>query len=361
MVKLLRTDPGFDARGLVIFSVAPSIEKYPDAPGVARAYQRIQEQLSTIPGVTAASSVSGVPLFGGEEEVQYTLPVDARHDTRRTALFHNVTPGYFATLSVPLREGRDLSWTDDASAPLAAIVNETFARAAWPGASAVGRQVATDMGTFTVVGVAGDAMKRLEPGATVQPEIYFPYSQRARWMTLAVLRTEERGDRARLLALVRERLRGIDPDFAPLGLRTMEELIARAQRGPRFVALLFGVFGGVALLLSVVGVYGLVAYTLAQRTREIGIRMSLGAGARDVLRVTVGSASLSVLAGAAVGTAGAIAARRALAAAVPSIGPIEILQVAAVAALLALAGMAAAYLPARRALRIDPVVTLKQE
>jgi putative ABC transport system permease protein len=361
VVALLRADPGFESRGVVVFGVFPDFQKYPTAPQVARAYQRVQEELSTIPGVVSAASVSAVPLFGGEEEVRYTLPGEEGHDVPRSVLFHNVTPRYFATIGIPLLEGRDLSWRDDLSAPPAAIVNGTFARAAWPGRSAVGRQVQTDEGTFTVVGVVGDVTKRLEPGAAPQAEIYYPYSQRARWMTHVVLRTDGPSTQGGLLSLVKDRLRAVDPQLEPTRVRTMEEMIARAQRGPRFIALLFGVFAGVALLLSVVGVYGLVAYTLAQRTREIGIRMSLGARSSDVLRVTVGNASFSIAAGAATGIAGAIAARRALSAAVPSMGAIDGAQIAVVAAVLTIGGVAAAYLPARRALRIDPVRTLRDE
>jgi predicted permease len=343
-----------------VFAVFPDSDRYPTGSDLAGAYQRIQEALSSVPGVRSASSVSAGPLFGGEEDVRYSLPGEEERERPRTVFFHNVTPGYFTTLGIPLLEGRDLTWRDDPSAPLVAIVNQRFARAAWPGKSAVGRQVQTDDGTFTVVGVAGDAAKRLEPGALPNPEIYFPYSQRARGMTYVVLRADGAG-RVDLLSRVRARLRGIDPDFEPGRVRTMEEMMARAQRGPRFVAFLFGVFAGVALLLSVVGVYGLVAYTLAQRTREIGIRMSLGAGVKEVLRVTVGSAAMCVVTGAAVGVLASVAARRALSAAVPSMGTIDGTQIAAVAALLTLGGIAAACLPARRALRIDPVRTLRDE
>jgi predicted permease len=360
VVSLLRADPGFDYRDLLVFAIFPNPDRYPTGPDLARAYQRVQDELSGVSGITSAASVSAGPLFGGEEEVRYALPGEEHKDRPRTVFFHNVAPRYFTTLGVPLLEGRDFTWRDDPSSPLVAIVNAKFARSAWPGKTAVGRQVQTEAGTFTVVGVVGDLAKRLDPGASPNPEIYYPYSQRARGMTFVVLRTDGAAH-AGLLSRLRAALRAIDPDFEPARVRTMEEMMTRAQRGPRFVAFLFGVFAAVALLLSVVGVYGLVAYTLAQRTREIGIRMSLGAGVSEVLRVTVGSAAFCVVAGALVGLAGAVAARPALSAAVPSMGAIDIPQIAIVALILTLGGMAAALVPARRALRIDPVAALRTE
>jgi predicted permease len=360
VVTLLRSDPGFEPHGLVAFFLTPAYDRYPKGESIASAYRRVQDELGSLPGVRSAASVSAVgPLLGGQEDVVYQLPGDPPTGVRRSAFYYNVTPGYFATLGIPLREGRDLSWQDTPGAEPVAVVNDTFAAQSFPGTSALGRRVNADGQALTIVGVTAGGVRGVTPGAIAQPEIYYPYSQRPRWMTIVVLRIE--GDLAPLAPAIRQRLRRIDADFAPMQMMPLTERIARARQGPAFVASVFGVFAFCALLLSVVGVYGLVAYTLAQRTREIGIRISLGASAREILLVTLGGASRAVLAGAATGVLGALLARRVLAAALPAVGQVDTVQLVLVTAVLILAGIGAAYLPARRALAIDPARTLRDQ
>jgi ABC-type antimicrobial peptide transport system permease subunit len=287
------------------------------------------------------------------------LPGDSPTGNRRSAYYYNVTPGYFETLGIRLREGRDVTWRDTAASPLVAVVNDTFAEQAFPGSSALGRQVVIDDRPLTIVGVTAGGVKSVTPGSRLQPQIYYPYSQQPRWMTIVVLRTN--GDPGALAPAIRARLRRLDSDFAPMQMLALTDRIARTRKQPAFVASVFGVFAICALLLSVVGVYGLVAYTLAQRTREIGIRISLGASVRDILRVSLGRAVLAIACGVAVGLLGAFIARQALVASVPSVGTVDARQIAFVALTLVATGLAAAYLPARRATAIDPVRTLKEE
>jgi len=360
VVTLLRSDPGFDPRGVIAFFVTPPYDRYPKGDSIAAAYRRVQEELVSLPGVRAVASVSSVgPLLGGQEETVYQVPGDPPNGTRRSAFYYNVTPGYFATMGIRLSEGRDLSWQDTPASQQVAVVNDTFAAQAFPSSSALGRRVNVDGEARMIVGVTAGGVKSVSAGATAQPELYYPYSQRPRWMTIVVLRTD--GNLAPLAPAIRRRLKAIDADFAPTQFMPLTERIERARRQPTFVASVFGVFAFCALLLSVVGVYGLVACTLAQRTREIGIRISLGASAREILRVALGSAVAAIAAGAGFGVLGAFGARRALAAAVPSVGTVDPRQIALVALVLVVAGHAAAYLPARRAVRSDPARTLREE
>jgi putative ABC transport system permease protein len=239
-----------------------------------------------------------------------------------------------------------------------AIVNETFVKRFMGSGDPLGARVRLTHSNeiVSVIGVAGDLLHNLRPRAVAEPEVYFPYAQRPRWAAFMVVRADDPGA---AMGVVRHRIRQMDADMRIGTPLLVSERIARSARGPRFVLMLFGLFAGVAVLLSAIGVYGLVSYAFAQRVREIGVRISLGATPRDILRLVMTSGFAAVLTGSVMGLLGTVAAARLLGSALPQLEPLRPWAVVVACALLVSIGWVACYIPARRALRIDPVDALR--
>jgi len=358
MAAQLTRSPGFTPQGLATMFVVPPQRKYPTAEQVAALYARMLEEARAVAGVEAASSASAGPLSGeGEEPVEFVL-ADSGPDTGRslTANYFNVADRYFGTLGSPLLEGRDFGATDTRSSPAVAVVNDTFRRR-YLGAAALGTRLRLlPRGDIvTIVGVAGDVLRHVETGARA-PEIYWPYTQRARWATTLIIRA---ADPAAAAVVVADRLRRLDGDLQIGAVRLTTDRIARALRPARFMALIFGLFAGVAVLLSLIGVYGLTSYTVAQRRREIGIRVSLGASPIRILGLVSATAFASVVAGGTIGALGLVILARPLASIVPQLGVIQPIVVAAAWILILAAGGTACYVPARRAAATDPLQAMR--
>ncbi len=350
--------PGFDSAGLGMLSVFNPIDR--EGGHVVSAYERAIAEARAIPGVRAASAVSAGPLFGGSESMDLRVPGASTSDPPQPARFFNVAPDYFRTLGAPLRRGRDFGKDDRDGAPAVAIVNETFARRYLTGRDPIGARVARARGgdALTIVGVVGDVMQDFRARTPVEPEIYFPYAQATRWATYVVVRAD---DIEKAMPAVRARIRGMDPELR-LGVPMfMTQRIARSARAPRFTMLLLGTFAAVALLLSAVGVYGLVSYSVANRTREIGVRVSLGAQGRDIVRLLARGGLTALLVGCAAGAAGTFLLYRLLGTALPDMDPLRPAAVLLACAGLIAVGALACYVPARRALRIDPVTALRAQ
>jgi putative ABC transport system permease protein len=363
LVRQLTLNPGFDPSGIATTQLFPPVPRYPTREAIAALYARILDEVRAVPGVRAASAVSAAPLSGeGREPEEFTIegrPAAGR--ARPEADAYNVAPGYFQTLDAPLHRGRDFTGEDTAAAPHVAIVNDTFVRRYLPDGDPLHAVLRFEDGDVVrIVGVCRDFLHSIGPRAAPEAEMYFPYSQRPRWATMIVVRSSTAGA-ASVMALVRDRIRGIDPQIRSGTPVLMADRLTRSARSPRFVVLLFGVFAAVALLLSVVGVAGLVFYTLTQRTREIAIRVSLGATARDLRRLVGGGAFLAVLAGSVVGLSGTVLLSRALESTLRQLDPLRASGLAAAWALLVALGWLACYVPARRALTIDPSDALRLE
>jgi predicted permease len=263
-------------------------------------------------------------------------------------------------MRIPLLKGRDFTDRDDLSAPLVAVVNDTFARRAFPGEDPIGRRFTTPQtqGSITIVGIVGDAKHytATEPAA---PQIYAAHYQVPLIFCSLVARTK--GPALSVAADVRKAIWSVDKDQPVWSVMSLEDVVGRTQGQSRFLALLLGIFAAVALVLAGVGIYGVTSYGVAQRTREIGIRLALGASAERVLREVVGRGVRLTLVGAGVGLAGAVATARVAAALLFGVTPTDPAALAASAAILALVSLAACYLPARRAARVDPVHALAEE
>lgn len=353
---ILTLRPGFDPVNLAMVSVFTPLER--KGAEVAAGYARAIDEIRGIPGVRSASAVSGGPLFGGPETMELRVDDGSGPTASGPARYFNVAPGYFRTLGATLRRGRDFTAQDRAGAPAVAIVNEAFARKYVTAPDPIGARVvsARGGGAVTIVGVAGDLLQEFRAAVPPQPEVYFPYAQSPRWATYLVVRAD---NLEAALPAIRERVRTADPSLRVGSPLLMAERIARSSRAPRFTLLLLGTFSGVAVLLSAIGVYGLVSYSVAQRTREVGVRVSLGAQSGHIIRLFVKSGLVAVAAGSLVGLAGTVAISRLMAAALPQMD--ELRPGAALFSWTLLVGVAAlaCYLPARRALRIDPMQALR--
>ncbi len=352
--------PGIPLDRVTTTWLLASQSKYPTPADVAQLFARARDGVATLPGVEAAGEASAGPLFGGTETALAIADGgQPAEQVRGTVRWFDVGPGYFATLGVPVVHGRDIAATDLAGGTLVAVINERLAARFWPNADPVGRRLRLpdDSVTFEIVGVVKD-VPAANPNAPVEPQIYWSNRQRPRWATYLVIRTSGTPAIAREVGAF---LRTLDPD---LQVSSFATLAARAQRQlirPRFNAAVIGIFSGLALVLAIIGVYGLQSYTVAQRTREFGVRMALGATPSmilgDVLRTNLRTTAAALVAGgvAAVWLAGTLTPLLA------GVSPSDTESLVAAITILVVVSTAASLWPARRASRVDPVQSLRQE
>jgi len=353
--------PGFDHDHVLLFSLSPTAARYDSGRKVAALWDRVEGALATIPGVTGVGTASAGPLFGGRETWEMELqgiPPEQKASIRWT----DVGPGYFRALGVPLTAGRALNAGDAIGAPLVCLVNEALARRYWPGVDPVGRTIVmptgTERTTFTVVGVVRD-VPALSPGAVVEPAMYWSNRQEPRIFSWVLLRT--RVPPASITGAVRARIAGVDRDMTMGTPRTMDDALSEELNAPRFSMLLLQSFGIVALTLAAVGTYGLLAYLVTLRRREIGIRMALGARRRGIVRDVIVQGLRLVMIGIGAGLVVFLGIGRAIATLAPGISLGDPLSLAPPALLLTLVAVAACAIPALRAGTIDPVRILGVE
>jgi putative ABC transport system permease protein len=336
------------------------------AAPVLRFYERLQEEVAAIPGVREVSFAYEHPLGPGWTS-SYTIAGRERPapGTEPEARVRPVWPGYFRAIGLPLLRGRDVTERDVMSAPGVVVVNEAFVRRHFPGQDPVGQRLERggqwwpgQPTSFEIVGVVAD-----EPflGVTTpaEPATYYPHAQFPMNEMWLVVRTG--GDASELAPALRERIWRVDPELPVERLRTMRELLGASVAEPRFNAALLSIFALVALLLAAVGIYGVLSYTVAQRTGEIGVRIALGAARGRVVRQVVGQGVGVALVGIALGVAGAVGAGRLLESLLVGVSGQDPAVLGGVALLLALVALAAAWIPARRASRVEPVVALRAE
>jgi predicted permease len=321
--------------------------------------ERIEETLRSIPGVVAVGATTHLPLSGadsrrgvGIEGREPTPDVPTRAHTR------SVTPDYFSAMGITIREGRAFTSADRAGALPVVVVNETMARRYWPDASPIGKRVmlgGTDIWR-EVVGLAGD-VRHWGLDSAVNPELYLPQAQQP-WPALTfIVRTS--GNPTSITAAVRERMRAIDPALPLSHVRTMEEVAAESVASRRSGMTLLVLFGLLALSLAAAGIYGVMSHMVALRTSEIGIRMTLGARPSSVMRLVLREGLVQAAAGLAVGLAAGVLVMDAFRALLFEVSPADPLTLGGVAILLLATAMLACILPARRAIRVDPVEALR--
>jgi predicted permease len=355
---LLHAEPGIELENRLTAFVSLPPSRY---RGEARqaAYEEIDRRFASIAGVRATGAVNHLPLSGTNSRLSISIegrePVD---DAPMRAHPRSITPGYFTAIGMTVKAGRGFSARDRAGAPLVAVVNEAMARAYWPGESPIGQRLRLG-GTEEwreVIGIVAD-VRHSGLDRPAAPELYLPLAQYV-WNQLTfVLATE--GHPSAFAAAARDQLRAIDPDLPLSRVRTMEEVAARSVASRRSGMILLATFGLLALVLSAAGIYGVTAHLVALRTAEIGVRMTLGARPGDVMRLVVREGTIQACIGLAVGLSGAMALTRPFRAMLFGVGPADPLTLAGVAAILLTTTILACLVPARRAMRVDPVQALR--
>jgi putative ABC transport system permease protein len=361
-LRLMTQSPGFNPDNLLTVQLFPPMAKYKESRQVAAFYQQITEEFKSIPGVESVGAASAGPQFGGYEPVEFLVQgqsLSSRGDYP-VARFYDAGPNYFHTLGIPLLGGRDFSERDNAESPHVAIINETMARLLFPDRVAVGQRInlVRFKDTVEIVGIVGD-VKRFGMNSAVEPEIYWPYVQNPRWAIYFVFRTAS--DPQSIAGEVRSRVFKMDSDVLVSNIYTMDKLISSTLKRPRFNMFLLGIFAFTALLLASVGIYGVISYSVTQRTREIGIRMALGAQQRDVLKLVIKQGMLLVLIGVVIGLIASFAISRVMSSLLYGISATDPLTFALVALILSIVAFLACYFPARRATSVDPMIALHCE
>ncbi|HSE67118.1 MAG TPA: ADOP family duplicated permease, partial [Gemmatimonadales bacterium] len=362
--QMKRIDPGFDSRNGLLVSVSPALLGYDQRQGESF-YRRMLEAVRQTPGVQGATLAQYIPLefsanggglfVAGRENDQKSQGGDPTY-------WSVVEPGYLALMGTRLLEGRDFSLQDDSTAPSVAIVNQALAQRYWPGGSPIGKTIRLNSMSgppIEIIGVAADGKYRgLEERP--RPYLYLPLSQNYSGSATLVVRSA--GEPLALLPAIREAIHNADPGMPAFDTKTMQQLIeGRAMLGPRFAAGLAGVFGLVALGLAMVGLYGLISYSVSRRTREMGIRIALGAPLRAVRGMVVGDGLRVAGIGIVLGTAGAAALTRLVRSLFFGMNPSDAKLLFLVPLVLIVIALLASYIPARRATKVDPMVALRSE
>ena len=337
----------------------------PAPPALVASARTILERVRAVPGVAAASLASDIPLTDGSSAVFFTAegqpPVTAQTVPR--GYVHRVTPEFFDTMRIPFEAGRTFLESEMTPASTAVVVSSRVARRFWPDKDPVGKRIKIGQLTSTnpwlsIIGVVAETRYRALPeNPTADPDLYFPFPDRAGQASIAVRANVEP---ASLVASVRAAVRSVDPTIPVFNVSVLVDQVERQSAAPRFTMWLMGIFAGVALLLAVVGIYGVMAYLVTQRTREIGIRLALGAGGGDILRLVVGNGARMIGVGVLAGAAASVALQRFISSLLFGVSAGDATAVGAVG-LLALVALVACYVPALRASRVSPLRALRHD
>jgi putative ABC transport system permease protein len=360
--SLTRVDPGFRPDGVLAFQIALPQSSYADAPARAAFYDRLLERLQTAPGVEAAGMSHMLPMRGSyvlSFEIQGRPPAEPGQD--ESASYRAVSPGYLDAAGIPLVRGRGFTDRDHDRAPMVAMVDEAFARRHFPNENALGQRLDIGNGTdgfFEIVGVVG-SVHHEGLDAAPAPTMYVPYKQdvfSGMWM---LVRTQ--GDPSAFAGTARRIVREVDPTLPASSMAPLTDTVSTSVAQRRFSMLLLALFAGVALFLAAVGLYGIVSYSVSQRTQEISVRMAIGAQPGDVLRLVVGGGMKLALIGVAVGLVSALLLAHTVASLLYDVTPFDPVSYVATSVVLVAVAALACYLPARRAMAVDPLTALRQE
>ncbi|HJR05666.1 MAG TPA: ABC transporter permease [Pyrinomonadaceae bacterium] len=370
LVNLQRVELGFDARNLLLFTVEPRLIGYKDER-LANLYQQMFQRIEAVPGVQSVTFSREPLLAGGESDRSLFLPggaaaADGELKPEGDVYIHQVRENFLGAMGIPLIAGRSLAPQDDARAPKVAVVNQAFVRRFLHGENAIGRRFGFDpenTGELEIVGLAGDA-KYVRQREEIPPTVYLPWSQELSSAGVMTFEVRTSGDPVSYVAAIRQAASEVDANLPLKDIKTQVEQADERLAMERLFAKLLGLFGLLAQALAAVGLYGVLAWSVAQRTREIGIRVALGAGRGDVMRMVLRQGMTLTLVGVAVGLGGAYALTKYLASLTHmlyGVAPNDPLTYGLTAAALALVALLACYVPARRATKVDPMVALRYE
>jgi len=366
-IEMLRTNPGFRSDHVLTFELTLPSLKYPDQPRMARAYMNAADRLRSAPGIEAAGLAQVLPMGGAPDSTSFHVvggpQVDAKAE-QPYAAYTLATPGYFAALGVPLLKGRDILASDRDDTMHIVVINSAMAKKFFGGEDPIGKQV--DFGNplfppMTIVGVAGD-VKQQSLSEDPMPRMYAPVTQKT-WTPMQTMQAavRTRQDPALAAAYVREAMRAVDPDLPVAKLMTLGAVVDESLAQPRFAMFLVSAFGVFALVLASIGTYGVISYSARQRTREIGLRIALGASRGDVFRLVIRQGAALAAAGVGIGVVVALALTPVLRSFLYGVRPADPLTFAVVSLLLIAISGAACFVPARRAMRLDPNVALSED
>ena len=363
---LSRADLGYGVARRLVVETAIASNDVADARRATMTYAEMLRRVGAVPGVVSVAGVRGLPGTDMHSNGGYWIDggpgPDATGVRAPQAVFTVVTPAYFRTLDIPLRTGRDFSAADAFDAPRVAIVNEALARQAFPNGDAIGRRIMCGLDSLefmTIVGIVGN-VREYDPATAPLPELYMPYLQHPTYGTSLRLVARTNVEPLALADTIRSVVRGVDPNI-PTRMTTLEGTVGASVATPRFRMWLVGGFGGLALLLAMSGVYGVMAYLVGRRTAEIGVRMAMGATATDVLRLVIGEGVKLAGIGVAVGCALTFALAQSLRGMLFGVAPTDPLVLTVVPVALLATGALATAIPALRAARIDPLAALRAE
>jgi putative ABC transport system permease protein len=360
MSRLLGVDPGFNPKNVLTMEMSlPQEDLYNGPPGHPRFCQDLDQHVSAIAGVTAVGAVGHLPMEG---DAGRSFAVEGQPDPgpghRPGASYSVACPNYFKALGVPLLSGREFTHQDTVAAPGVVIINQSMAQKFWPKENPVGRRILEDNSWLTVVGVVGDVRNwGLDSGN--QPQFFRPYTQAA-WPVMSIVVRTVAAPMTYMPA-IKKAMSEVEPDRPVSDIETMQNVVLDSLGSRSFTTLLLSVFAMLALILAAVGIVGVVSYSVAQRTHEVGIRMALGARAVDVLKLMVTGTMTWVAVGVGVGLAGSLGLTRLLGTLLYDVKPSNPLVLGTVSLLLTGVGLLASYIPARRAAKVDPMVALRYE
>jgi len=363
-LHLRAVTPGFTPENVLTVRVSGPPGKFKEDAQRAEFFRQVNDRIQSLPGVQSVGMILSLPLNGDTFNLWRGYVREGRPDTpeeRGDAAYLPVTPGYFRTMQIPLISGRTFTEQDTANSAKVIIVNETTARRLWPGESPLGRHVTiapNEKFLREIVGVVGETKASLanEPGE----QMYVPFAQDASWPSMSVvIRTS--GDPASFSSAVRNEIRSLEKAAPVFNVRTLNDLVATSVAPRRTPMLLLSAFAGAALMLAMMGIYGVTAYYVTQRTQEIGIRMALGAQMSDVLKLVLKGGMVMAVAGIATGLVGSFVLTRWMTTLLFGVKPTDWMTFAAVSVCLLVTALLACYLPARRATKVDPLVALRYE
>ncbi|MDT4897638.1 MAG: hypothetical protein QOH25_2715 [Acidobacteriota bacterium] len=374
-VRLTEVDPGFSAGNVLLLEVPLSATRYNEDHQVLRFYDEMFRRVRSLPGVEAAGTTHSLPLGGSDSTRPFIIADTPPPDpgTEPGADYSVISPDYFRALGIPVVRGREFNETDNAGAPGVVLINQSLARRYWKNEDPVGKRlrqgaVSGESPWLTIIGIVGDVRHGgldREP----KPEMYFSYAQAAMQGSSSIVGNRRRitlavrvdGNPAGYADAVRREISGIDKNQPVTGVRTLTDTVARSVMPQRFNALLLGIFAVLAVLLAMIGVYGVMSFAVTGRTREIGIRMALGARGADVVRMIVGQGMLLVVIGVVIGLASSFVLSRLIATLLYDTSATDPVVFAIIPTLLGVVALVACYIPARRATKIDPMIALRYE
>jgi putative ABC transport system permease protein len=365
--RLQNVDPGFAAENVLTARLwlpqpnLPETGPYFKHSSRVAFYKQVLDRLAALPGVEMVGGTTRLPFDGNRSSASFFIESQSTESTEvNLAQIAATSPGYFGAIGIPLIRGRLFTEQEDENAPGAIVVNQSFAQKFFPNEEALGKRIKLGRQSqwLTIIGIVRD-VKNEGLDVEARPQMYRSILQASNLLLTLVIRTA--ANPSSLSQAVRSEVRSVDPDMPVFGIQTMEEVMANAVVQRRFAMVLLGMFALIALALSSVGIYGVIAYSVGQRTHEIGVRMALGASSRNVLQLIMLQGVKLTLLGVAVGIAGALAVTRFLAFLLFGITATDPITFAGITLLLLIVALAACYVPARRAMKVDPIIALRHE